>query len=207
MMNLKAKMKTPWPALAVLLLLHGGCIDHCPPGKYSDTHATYTIPDSIRAMVPYAEGGSVVFNTSAGDTITFQAARTSYFYEDNWFDECSADYKNCERDLTRMLSLGSEAEITLKQNACYDGSSLPIIIEISRNYFDVCTDSSEYGCPPVIDSMLINAFLFHDVFILTPYSISEDSEHYIPVDTVLYNFAYGILEIVFPDGEKYRLKP
>ena len=189
------KRKSSWPVLVALFLILTGCSNPCPPGKYPDTHATHHIPDTIKALVPYAEGGSAVFNTIAGDTITFEVARTSYFYEDNWYDECNTDYHNSERDLTRMLSLESDADIRFELYADYNSSHIPIMIEISRNYFDVCTDSSEYSCPPVIDSMLINDFLFHDVFILTPYRISEDSEHYIPVDTVLYNFAYGILEI------------
>ena len=195
----------PWPLFAALLLVLAGCFKECPEGKYPNTTAYYDMPDSIRALLPYQDGDTVYFRSPQENILPFHTARNSTWYDDERVEVCNTDHFYYEEALVRMQSLVSGLDIGLELSIFSHKDLLEL--SVNRNYFEVCSDPGLKYCAPMIDSVWVNGAAYHEVYVLTPYDRYEMGFDYLPVDTVLFNFTSGILEIVLPGGERYRLEP
>jgi hypothetical protein len=163
------------------------------------------MPDSVRALLPYQEGDIVFFRSPQDSILPLYAARTSTWYDDEYVEVCNTDHYYYEEDLVTMQSLASDLNIGFELSIFPYKDLLEI--SVNRNHFVVCRDPDLSYCAPKTDSVWINGVTYHNVYLLTPDDRYEMGYDYFPVDTVLFNFTSGILEIVLPDGERYRLEP
>lgn len=179
------------------LLLMSGCDRCCKEHREFDTYQV--IPDSIRAMVPYQDGEMVHFKSAAGSLPAYEVERTLEEYVELGDQHCDTEYLHYEEETTRLMPADSGMEIRFEISSWWDYYG-DFNLWISRNLFHIDTKTIIYIYSQVYDSLVIDNTVYHDVFHETPYTSDTTRPDYMAIDSIHYNYAYGILAIYFPDG-------
>ena len=169
---------------------------------YENYDTYWYIEDSMLQKIPYQDGDLHHFRTAGGATLPYRVERTMEETIEEWDDHCGIEYNHYQVDITRLLPEDSGMEIKI----VFDGSSsrfTPFVVEIGRNYFHIKKKTGTLVSSFVYDSLLVDGTQYFDVFHPTPVFPDTASAEYVPIDSVHYNYAYGILAVYFTDGERY----
>ena len=174
-----------------MFILLTGC-DRCCTGD----------PQTILQCVPYQYGDQLRFKTSQGDTLLYAVSRVLEERISDNMGHCDNEYLNYQDDESRLTPADSGLVMELKMpgHSC----NYPFYeIRIADNKFLIYTKTHIYIYPEVLDSFMIDGKTYYDVFNKVPNRKDSLRSNYIPLDSLHYNYAYGILAIYFSDSSNY----
>jgi hypothetical protein len=175
----------------------------CPPPCDSyENIAREPVPDSIIAFLPYQNGDIVHFLHSGGHIIDYSVNRWSE--KTKIEDDCyTADYHYVTTKLIPNYSV-FEINMNIDNNS---NEVYPLQIYIGGYDCYIPTNSNYWIDYNIVDSLEVNNFTYYNVFKLKMnYNYFSNTSQPISIDSLYFNFTYGILKLKMTNNEFYALQ-
>lgn len=188
---------TVWLFLLALLLLPG-----CRPCDPQTFDMGALSADAL-AMVPYSNDEKTVFKHSNGKLIYFTVERNTYQRTEHMCAEC-CDILKFEEDITRLMPDQKVIQPELYiSNA--DSTYIVCYIRVNQSSFQLPVHNFELEMVEMLDTMKLGTKEYYNVFCLEYQSGFYSPDTPIYIDSLYYNFDFGILKITLSNDEFYQL--
>lgn len=177
-------------SLSIILLLNSCCPDGVEINRY-------LLSENEKELIPYESNENVEMIYSNGIAFDLNVDRkmTEMFRSDT--QHCGDNYSTYELLLVEMHSEIPEFDIALEVTPSEYNPF--VIIRINRYYFDFNSLSE-----PDYESLEVNGTIFHEVYLIQN-QFSDNS--IISPKEILYNFQFGIIQIVMTNDDEINLNP
>ena len=180
-------------SIGLLIVFSVSCTDYCP--KWKKGEPVYidmgTIPDSVKAYVPYADGQVIKFRHNKGKLIEFTVHRSTSKEQTDceWCCE-KVEYTKYETDLTKLIPNYPLFELSFSINNLYNN---PQHINMSP-LAPILLDEE-------VDTVSINNKIYTDVL-----KIGDQNNYSNNIDSIYFSKTNGVLKIISSNGEYYDLE-
>lgn len=188
--------------LLLVLALLNAC-EHCP--DIPDTYESRgRLSSELLKCIPYNDGELVFFKYGEATTIPYRARRklskVDYIYQ----GECSNDYTSYEADRTLLISGDDVFNIEFRISNLDTDDWL--YFSYGSNDRRIPVNDYQRQFYNIEDTMTINGKNYFDV-ILIKFSGRWNNEYYpdsVQMDSLYYNYTYGILKLTLQGGRSFE---
>jgi hypothetical protein len=160
------------------------------------------IPDSVKAFIPYQDGEIYSLKYSDSLIINFEAERWSVedwaYGRGSW---CPTDIR-FEKEMVRLKPDYPLYDIEISI-ANFDSSQYHYYVYLRSQSFGLPVNPLDFDYYEMMDSLVIDSIIYTDVFV--SYSSAYIDHQWADKDTLYYNNDFGILKLLFSNGESYTI--
>ncbi len=180
-----------WISLLFSVLFYSSCCNK------SEESARYPLTEEDKSFVPYLKDQSITFQHSGGQQFIMSVFNADTAWSKTFVEHCNENYVSYEYKIAELYSTQPQFYLSLMVTPKEFDPGL--LITVNNTNFRLETTS-----PPTVDSITIGENIFHDVYVITN-KISDTT--IIQPDTLLFNKAFGVLQIKMTNHENFSIVP